>query len=66
MLSVRVLKSGAVRGRVHFKVRAVSSVERASAEVTSSDRSCPCLKCDQRAVWSVRVQKCGALWSSER
>ena len=43
----RVLKSGAVRGRVRFKVRAVSGVERASAEVTSSDRSCLCLKCDQ-------------------
>jgi len=49
-----------------FKVGTISGVECASVEVRSSERSCPCLKCDLWAVWSVRVQKCGALWSSER
>ena len=49
-----------------FKVVAVSAVERASTDGTSSERSCCCLKWNECALWSVRVQKRGRLWSCER
>ena len=60
--------SGVERGRAEvrsnersrpFKVVAVSAVERASTEGRSGKRSCCCLKCNECALWSVRVQKRG-------
>ena len=48
-----------------FKVVAVNAVERASTDGTSSERSCCCLKWSECALWSVRVQNRGRLWSSE-
>ena len=49
-----------------FKVVVVSVVERAGTDGTSSERSCCYLKWNECALWSVRVQNRGRLWSSER
>ena len=40
-----------------FKVGAVSGVERASVEVRSSERSCPCLKCEGSSVERASAEK---------
>ena len=66
--------SGVERARVEVRnerscpclVVAVSAVERAITEGRSSERSYCCLKWNECALWSVRVQKRGRLWSCER